>query len=189
MPNAVSPVPPWGFATRTAACCSSLPEDSPRCASRRGNTEKRSNRDVTLETRSSSVYLLCLKCDLLVPVSAAHLCPPTHDTDFPQRSHALTGEVKEVEVEGEGFFLAVENGGTFYDPCSLSSRKNPTSRFPALQHHQRRCQRKQRSVWSRNKARRERRKVVLDKNTCRSPLHIHHLFAFPVDSELDPGPV
>lgn len=52
----------------------------------------------------------------------------------------------------------MENGGTFYDPCSLSSCKNPTSRFPALQHHRRRCQRKQRSAWSRKKAKRERKK-------------------------------
>lgn len=34
------------------------------------------------------------------------------------------------------FFLPVENGGAFYDPCSLSSCKNHTSSFPGLQHQQ-----------------------------------------------------
>lgn len=76
---------------------------------------------------------------------------PPYDTDFPQRSCALTGKVK----GGWVFFLAVENGGEFYDPCSLSSCKNHTSRFPALQHHRLRSQWKQWSVWRRNKANKE----------------------------------
>lgn len=53
---------------------------------------------------------------------------------------------------GSVFYLPVENGGVFYDPCSLSSCKNHTSSFPGLQHHRPRRQWKQQSVWRRNKA-------------------------------------
>lgn len=65
---------------------------------------------------------------------------PPYDADFPQWSSALTGEVRVFFSSFLSFsFFAVENGGTFYDPCSLSSskvikkiKKIPTSRFPAF---------------------------------------------------------
>lgn len=72
----------------------------------------------------------CLKTSLIecVCMCAHPRCPPPWDTDFPQGSCALTGKVR----GGWFFFLTMEKGGDFYDPCSLSSCKNHTSRFPSV---------------------------------------------------------
>ncbi len=112
-------------------------------------SEKCSDRDIMTETTSACFHVVsggalahvCSKTSLYGGVcSRAKMCTSRHAyththsdniTDFPQRSCALTGKVKVRRGGG----LAVENGGEFYDPCSLSSCKNHTSRFPALQHH------------------------------------------------------
>lgn len=135
------------------------------------------------------VFLWCV--EVLSPMSAvrppclsvcasacAHLHSATHASVRLQTSHRGLVLWQGRWKGGGVFFLAVENGGKFYDPCSLSSCKNHTSRFPALQHHRLRSQWKQWSVWRRNKANKEEKK--------KSPLgrkylqvyfiHIHHPF-------------
>lgn len=125
----------------------------------------------------SAIRPPCLSVCLLVHIFALPHTPPY--------DYRLPTEVLCFDKEGEGeggrdFFLAVENGGEFYDPCSLSSCKNHTSRFPALQHHRLRSQWKQWSVWRRNKANKEGKKSFLEGNTCRSTLYIYIILSLPI---------
>lgn len=171
-------------------------------------TEQYSDNDITLETTSLCVFLWCVCVEVISPMSevrppclnvcvwvcvsaCAHLRSPTRASIW----YRLPTEVLCFDREGERgrgggggeffffFLLAVENGGAFYDPCSLSSCKNHTRRFPALQHHRLRSQWKQWSVWRRNKANKERereKKVFLDGNTCRSTLYIYIILSLPI---------
>lgn len=138
-----------------AACCYKLLKESPHSSSKNIPT-------VTSHQKPAGCVFPG------VHRSHTHTDRHTHfsETNFPQRSCALTGKVRGV---GNVFFLLpVENGGEFYDPCSLSSCKNHTSSFPGLQHHRPRRQWKQRSVWRRNKANtgEGEKNVFLDGNTC-----------------------
>ena len=99
-------------------------------------TEKHSDRDITTETTSLCVFLWCVEV----------ISPPVWRKDTSSLSHTLLhtiqtshrgpvlwqGRWKEGKGGGQVFFQAVENGGEFYDPCSLSSCKNHTSRFSSV---------------------------------------------------------
>lgn len=145
----------------------------PLCPSQRESAEKRS---VTMTRRH---HPFGSSASPKFPRGTAHLGPPTqqmppYDADFPQWSSALTGEVRVFFSSFLSFsFFALENGGTFYDPCSLSSskvikkiKKIPTSRFPALQHHHHRRRRRQQKQWS------VRRRNKADKESCLRPKYL-----------------
>lgn len=136
------PPTPGTLKTRTAACCSSAPWDSPSLPITAPKRLK-SPKNTPIVTSQQKPLVCVFSCGVRrwsrrPSEEKTHLRSPTHSSV----RYRLPTEVLCFDREGERrgrrggggqvFFQAVENGGEFYDPCSLSSCKNHTRRFSSV---------------------------------------------------------